>query len=155
MGTRNSMLVAIGVLWIYSVSAETPYSLVNSSDSSYTDAWKTAGNLCQFCCLTDKVLWTMDTTICNPVTDRDLWMLFYALYAIAAVVVAFPLCWAGVYICATYQITICRIQNRTIWELLKRWIWRPFIDFDRRRKNGSWFNRLGKKDKAINYGKLG
>ena len=36
-------------------NAATPFSIVNASDSSYTDACKTAGTLWEFCCMTDKV----------------------------------------------------------------------------------------------------
>ena len=137
--------------------AETPFSVVNSSDPGYTDACIVAGTTCQLCWLTDRVLCTMDLTIWNSVTDRDLWKFWYAIAVIACVVIALPFFCVGIYFCTTYQITCrwCSSRGRTLCEIIKRCCCLFCINFDRGRRNGSCFNKCGKVDKAIDYSKLG
>ncbi|CAI2384273.1 unnamed protein product [Moneuplotes crassus] len=71
--------------------AATPFSIVNASDSSYTDACKDAGTLCEFCCMTDKVLCTMDLAVCDPISNRDLWQVWWTMIVLSVVVIAFPM----------------------------------------------------------------
>ena len=96
-------LVALGVSLLGSlVHAATPFSLV-TSDASYTDACKEAGTTCEYCCLTDKVLCTKDISICDPVTDRKVNLLYQALIVIAGAVIGFPLLIRILHVCLSFK----------------------------------------------------
>ena len=70
----------------------TKISTVNHTDPNYWDlCLEKTGELCDYCCLTDFEWCARDISICDPITDRDIKLIWHMFCIIGGIALGFPI----------------------------------------------------------------
>ena len=72
-------------------SSVTKISMVNHTDPNYWDmCLEKTGELCDYCCLSDFEWCARDISICDPIYDRQLFLIWHMFFIIGGIGAGFP-----------------------------------------------------------------
>ena len=78
--------------FIHSCSGILKKTMVNHTDPYYMDTClEKTGELCEYCCLDDFEWCSQDTYFCDPITDRDMTLMWQAGLILGSIICGFPI----------------------------------------------------------------